>query len=70
MNMPVNYKEIEEFAKNINLDVKFLLGEFYEKSLYLNSLQSLPENITFNVGGYLDLSSFQSLPENITFNVF
>ena len=65
MNKPVNYKEIEEFAKKIGLDVKFLLGEFYEGTLVLNSLQSLPENIVFNVGGRLYLNSLQSLPENV-----
>ena len=69
MNKPVNYKEIEEFAKTINLDVKYLLGEFYEGNLYLSSLKKLPENTTFNVGGYLDLRSLTSLPANTTFNV-
>ena len=69
MNKPENYKEIEEFAKNINLDVKYLLGECYEGSLYLSSLKKLSENITFNVGGYLYLSSLKKLPENTTFNV-
>ena len=69
MNKPVNYKEIEEFAKSINLDVKYLLGEFYKENLDLRSLKSLPENTTFNVGGTLVLNSLKKLPENITFNV-
>ena len=64
MITPDNYKEIEEFAKTINLDVKYLLGEFYEGNLNLSSLTSLPENTTFNVGGYLDLSSLKSLSKN------
>ena len=64
MNKPVNYKEIEEFAKTINLDVKYLLGEFYEGNLNLSSLKSLPENTTFNIGGSLDLESLKSLSKN------
>ena len=67
MNTPSNYKELEEFAKSINLDVKYLLGEKYEGSLYLNSLTSLPENFNVTVGGNIDLSSLKTLPEN--FNV-
>ena len=68
MNKPVNYKEIEESAKTINLDVKYLLGEFYKENLYLSSLNELPENTTFNVGRNLYLNSLKELPNsyNIT----
>ena len=67
MNTPSNYKELEAFAKSINLDVKYLLGEKYEGNLDLSSLTSLPENFNVTVGGYLDLGSVTSIPEN--FNV-
>ena len=64
MNTPSNYKEIEAFAKSINLDVKYLLGEKYEGNIYLCSLTSLPENFNVTVGGNLRLDSLKSLPEN------
>ena len=69
MNKPVNYKEIEEFAKSINLDVKYLLGEKYEEDLYLSYVCYLPDNIVFNVGEFLFLCSVKSLPSVIIFNV-
>ena len=69
MNYPENIEEIEKFAKDINIDVKYLLGEKYERSLWLYSVRSLPANIVFNVGGHLDLRFVESLPENIVFNV-
>ena len=64
MNTPSNYKEIEAFAKSINLDVKYLLGEKYEGSLVLCYLKTLPENFNVTVGGNLDLCSLKTLPEN------
>ena len=69
MEYPENIEEIEKFAKKINIDVKYLLGEKYEGHLYLSSVQSLPDNIVFNVGGSLSLRSVKSLPANIVFNV-
>ena len=66
---PKNIKEIKKFAKIINLDVKYLLGEKYDGFLFLGFVRSLPENIVFNVRGGLDLSSVRSLPANIVFNV-
>ena len=35
----------------------------------LYSVKTLPDNIIFNVGGYLFLDSVRSLPNNIVFNV-
>ena len=69
MNYPDNIEEIKKFAKRINLDVKYLLGEKYDGFLFLGSVRSLPENIVFNVSGWLDLYSVESLPDNIEFNV-
>lgn len=69
MEYPENIEEIEKFAKKINIDVKYLLGEKYEGNLYLTYVQSLPNNIVFNVGGHLYLRSVKSLPANIVFNV-
>ena len=69
MNYPKNIKEIKKFAKSINLDVKYLLGEKYESNLWFDYIESLPDNIVFNVGGSLTLPSVKSLPENIVFNV-
>ena len=69
MNYPENIEEIKKFAKKIKIDVKYLLGEKYEGNLWLVHIESLPANIVFNVGGWLDLSSVKSLPANIVFNV-
>ena len=69
MIYPENIEEIKEFSVEIGIDVKYLLGERYEGNLYLYSVESLPDNIVFNVGGFLDLSSVESLPANIVFNV-
>ena len=69
MNYPENIEEIEKFAKKINIDVKYLLGEKYEGTLHLSSVKSLPANIVFNVGDDLYLYSVESLPDNIVFNV-
>ena len=67
---PKNLKEIELFAEKHNLTVKQLIdGELIQGDLYLDSLTTLPENTTFNVGGSLYLRSLTTLPENTTFNV-
>ena len=68
-NLPSNIKEIEKFAEEIRIDVKYLLGEKYVGDLNLNSVESLPANIVFNVGGDLYLYSVQSLFDNTVFNV-
>ena len=59
MNMiyPPNIKEIQKFAEEIELDVKYLLGEIYNGNLNLFYVKSLPANIVFNVGGWLNLFS-------------
>lgn len=69
MVYPKNIEEIKKFAKEIKLDVKYLLGEKYVGNLYLALVKSLPNNIVFNVGGYLNLFSVEFLPDNIVFNV-
>ncbi len=69
MNYPENIEEIKKFAKKIKIDVKYLLGEKYEGNLWLVHIESLPANIVFNVGGWLDLCSVQSLSSNTIFNV-
>ena len=69
MNYPDNIEEIRKFAEEIEIDVKYLLGEKWEGSLWLDSVQSFPENIIFNIGGNLWLSCVQSLPSNTIFNV-
>ena len=68
--LPENIEEIKKFAKKIDIDVKYLLGEKYEGdlSLWSDSVVSLPDNIKFNVGG-LVLYSVESLPDNIVFNI-
>ena len=38
------------------------------KSIFLNSLESLPENVHFNNRGNINLDSLKSLPKNIKFN--
>lgn len=69
MNYPENIEEIKKFAKEIGIDVKYLLGEKYEGGLSLSSVESLPANIVFDVGGWLYLNSVESLPDNVVFNV-
>ena len=69
MVYPENIKEIKKFAREIGIDVKYLLGERFEGYLDLPSVRSLPANIVFNVDGWLDLPSVRSLPANIVFNV-
>ena len=69
MNYPDNIEEIKKFAEEIKLDVRYLLGEKYDGNLNLAYVQSLPDNIVFNVGGGLVLYSVKSLPDNIVFNV-
>lgn len=51
MVYPENIKEIKKFAREIGIDVKYLLGERFEGYLDLPSVRSLPANIVFNVGG-------------------
>ena len=69
MKYPENIEEIENFAEEIKLDVKYLLGERYGYSLSFTYVESLPANIVFNVGDWLVLDSVQSLPTNTKFNV-
>ena len=69
MNYPDNIEEIKKFAKDNNIDVKYLLGEKWESDLWLDYIESLPNNIVFNVDGCLDLPSVKSLSDNIVFNV-
>ena len=69
MNYPDNIEEIKKFAEEIGIDVKYLLGEKYEDRLALYFVESLPDNIEFNVGEFLNLQSVESLPANIRFNV-
>lgn len=69
MNYPENIEEIKKFAKEINLDVKYLFGEKWEWDLNLCYVKSLPANIVFNISGYLDLDHVISFPPNIEFNV-
>ena len=69
MNYPDNIEEIKKFAEEIEIDVKYLLGEKWEGELNLRSVKSLPANIIFNVSGHLDLSFVKSLSSYIVFNV-
>ena len=69
MEYPENIEEIRKFAEEIGIDVKYLLGEKYEGNLNLYSVEYLPANTVFNVGGSLFLDSVESLPNNIVFNV-
>ena len=69
MNYPENIEEIEKFAEEIDIDVKYLLGEKWEGDLYLPYVKSLPDNIAFDVGGSLDLHSVESFSSNTIFNV-
>jgi hypothetical protein len=55
MKYPENIEEIKKFAKEIGIDVKYLLGEKYEGDSYLPSVKSLSANITFNVSRKIHL---------------
>ena len=69
MIYPSNIKEIKKFAKEIGINVKYLLGEKYDGDFHLSRVKSLPANIVFNGSGYLYLESVKSLPTNTVFNV-
>ena len=69
MNYPENIEEIKKFANDNNINVKYLLGEKWEGNLHLRSVESLPENIVFVVGGLMNLPYVRSLPDNIVFDV-
>ncbi len=61
MNYPENIEEIKMFAEEINIDVKYLLGEKYEGYLNLSYVESLPANIVFNVGREIQFSNDQKV---------
>lgn len=69
MKYPENIEEIEKFAREIGIDEKYLLGKKYEGYLRLPFVESLPDNIIFNVGDDLYLYSVEYLSDNIVFNV-
>ena len=69
MIYPPNIEEIKRFARKINIDVKYLLGELCDGDLWLSYVVFLPPNIVFNVGGNLSLNSVKVLPKNIVFNI-
>lgn len=71
MNYPTNIEEIRKFAKEIKLDVKYLLGETYNGNLDLTLVEKIkiPANVQFNVRGDLWLGGVVTLPENVTFDV-
>ena len=62
MVYPENVEEIRRFAKEIKLDVKYLLGETYEGKFLLLTDLYLPSNIVFNVGGKIYLPTNRELP--------
>ena len=55
MEYPENIEEIKKFAEEIKLDVKYLLGKKRKGDLNLYSVEHLPANIKFNVGGKIYL---------------
>jgi hypothetical protein len=69
MNYPENIEEIRKFAEEIGIDVCYLLGEKYKGDLSLPSVKSLPDNIVFNIGGYLEISNIKHIPSGTVFNV-
>ena len=69
MVYPENIEEIKKFAKEIKLDVKYLLGEKYEGKILLLTVAHLPANIVFNVNCNLGLNYVYRLPSPIVFNV-
>ena len=40
----------------------------YDKSVYLDSLETLPPGVEFNNGGQVDLDSLETLPPGVEFN--
>lgn len=67
MNYLENIKEIRNFAKEINIDEKYLLGEEWKGNLLLPTVKTLPDNIVFNVGGSLYLPSVKSIHSSVQF---
>ena len=56
--------KVQEFCKAYGLtEAQFYGREEIKRSLYLNSLTSIPDGFNPTVGGYLDLSSLTSIPD-------
>lgn len=64
-----NIEEIIKFAEEINLDVKYLLGERYNGNLDLSFVTDIPNGVKFYIKGDLYLPNISCVPSDVVFNV-
>lgn len=67
-NYPENIEEIRKFAKKIDLDVKYLLGEKLDRCLWIYT-DYIPSNVILNIGESLMADSLQSIPTGVVIQV-
>lgn len=66
---PKNIEEIKMFAKDIGIDVKYLLGKKWKGDLFLGFVRHVPAHVQFNVDGCLGFIRVDSIHSSAVFNV-
>ena len=69
MYYPENIEEIKEFAEEIELDVKYLIGKKWDGNLWIWDARYIPANVKFNVSGWLCADRVDSVHSSVVFNV-
>ena len=69
MSYPKNIEEIKMFAKDIGIDVKYLLGKKWKGNLLLGGVRHVPAHVQFNVDGWLGFIRVDSVHSSVVFNV-
>ena len=69
MSYPENIEEIKMFAKDVGIDVKYLLGKKWKRNMLLGFVRHVPANVQFNVDGWLGFVRVDSVHSNVIFNV-
>ena len=69
MSYPKNIEEIKMFAKDIGIDVKYLLGKKRKGDLFLGFVGHVPVHVQFNVDGCLGFIRVDSIHSSVVFNV-
>ena len=69
MSYPENIEEIEMFAKDVGIDVKYLVGKKWKRNMLLGFVRHVPANVQFNVDGWLGFVRVDSVHSSVVFNV-
>ena len=69
MFYPKNIEEIKMFARDIGIDVKYLLGKKWKGNLLLGGVRHVPAHVQFNVDGWLGFIRVDSVHSSVVFNV-